>query len=69
MRGNKEKYNIATQILLNVQIYSVSRIILHFWGTNNIFIDCTVGENIIATIKILNNFWYPLKMVNFPILQ
>ena len=26
---------------------------------------CTVGENIIATIKIRNNFGYPLKMVNF----
>ena len=22
----------------------------------------TVGENIIATIKMLNNLWYPLKM-------
>ena len=24
----------------------------------------TVGENIIATIKMLNNFCYPLKMVS-----
>ena len=23
----------------------------------------TVGENIIATIQMRNNFWYPLKMV------
>ena len=30
---------------------------------------CTVGENIIATIKIRNNFCYPLKLVIFPILQ
>ena len=29
----------------------------------------TVGENIIATIKMQNNFWYPLRMVFFPILQ
>ena len=29
----------------------------------------TVGENIIATIKKRNNFWYPLKMVIFPILR
>ena len=26
---------------------------------------CTVGENIIATIKMRNNLWYPLKMVIF----
>ena len=25
----------------------------------------TVGENIIANIKMRNNFWYPLKMVIF----
>ena len=25
----------------------------------------TVGENIIAAIKMQNNFWYPLKMVIF----
>jgi hypothetical protein len=30
---------------------------------------CTVGENIIATIKMRNNFCYPLKMVIFPILR
>ena len=30
---------------------------------------CTVGENIIATIKIRNNFCYPLKMIIFPILR
>ena len=29
----------------------------------------TVGENIIATIKMRNNFWYSLKMVIFPILR
>ena len=29
----------------------------------------TVGENIIATIKMRNNFCYPLKMVIFPILR
>ena len=29
----------------------------------------TVGENIIATIKIRNNFCYPFKMVIFPILR
>ena len=29
----------------------------------------TVGENIIATIKMRNNFWYPLKMVIFPMLR
>ena len=28
----------------------------------------TVGKNIIATIKMRNNFCYPLKMVIFPIL-
>ena len=27
----------------------------------------TVDENIIATIKMRNNFCYPLKMVIFPI--
>ena len=31
--------------------------------------DSTVDENIIGTTKIQNNFWYPLKMVIFPILQ
>ena len=30
---------------------------------------CTVGENIIATIKIQNNFCYPLKNGIFSILQ
>ena len=30
---------------------------------------CTVGENIIATINLRNNIWYPLKMVIFPILR
>jgi hypothetical protein len=29
----------------------------------------TVGENIIATIKMQNNFHYPLKIVVFPIWQ
>ena len=29
---------------------------------------CTVEENIIATIKMRNNFCYPLKLVIFPIL-
>ena len=29
----------------------------------------TVGENIIATIKMRNNFCYPLKMIIFPILR
>ena len=29
----------------------------------------TVSENIIATIKIRNNFCYPLKIVIFPILR
>ena len=29
----------------------------------------TVDENIIATIKIRNNFCYPLEMVIFPILR
>ena len=29
----------------------------------------TVGENIIATIKMRNNLCYPLKLVNFPILR
>ena len=29
----------------------------------------TVGENITATIKMRNNFWYPLKMDIFPILR
>ena len=28
----------------------------------------TVGENIIATIKMRNNYCYPLKMVIFPII-
>ena len=38
--------------------------------TNTIFINSlTVGENIIATIKMRNNFCYPLKMVIFPILE
>ena len=31
-------------------------------------IHYTVGENIIATIKMQNNFCYPFKMVIFPIL-
>ena len=29
----------------------------------------TIDENIIATIKMQNNFCYPLKMVIFPILR
>ena len=29
----------------------------------------TVGENIIITIKMRNNFYYPLKMVIFPIFR
>ena len=29
----------------------------------------TVSENIIAIIKMRNNFWFPLKMVIFPILR
>ena len=55
-----------------------------FWGTNIIFactlytrpntnaqiyLQCTVGENIIATIKMRNNLCNPLKMVIFPILR
>ena len=31
--------------------------------------NCTGGENIITTIKIRNIFFYPLKMLIFPILQ
>ena len=27
---------------------------------------CTVGENIITTIKMRNDFCFPLKMVIFP---
>ena len=30
---------------------------------------CTVGENIVATIKMRNDFCYPLKKVIFPILR
>ena len=30
---------------------------------------CTVDENIIGAPTIQNNFWYPLKMLNFPILH
>ena len=29
----------------------------------------TVGANITGPTKIRNKFWYPLKIVNFPILQ
>ena len=32
-------------------------------------VTCTVGENIIATIKIGNNICYSLKMLIFPILR
>ena len=35
-------------------------------GVTHYFI---VGENIIATIKMRINFWYPFKMVIFPILR
>ena len=31
--------------------------------------DDTVGENIIATIKMRDTFCYPLKMIIFPILR
>jgi hypothetical protein len=33
------------------------------------FFRSTVDENIIATIKMRNNFCYPLKMIIFPILR
>ena len=36
---------------------------------NKIPTEHSVGENIIATIKMQNNFWYHLKMVIFPILR
>ena len=44
----------------------------HAIYAENYYIYCihyTVGENIIATIKMRNNLCYPLKMVNFPILR
>ena len=53
----------------NRKQYISINIIAYFWCINNVFVDCTVGENIIATIKMRNNFCYPLKMVIFPILR
>ena len=38
-------------------------------GKSAFYIQYTVDENIIATIKMQNNFCYPLKMVIFPILR
>ena len=53
----------------NRKQYISINIIAYFWCINNVFVDCTVGENIIATIKMRNNFCYPLKMAIFPILR
>ena len=41
----------------------------YFCSIYSVLVLCTVGENIIATIKMRNNFWYPLKMVIFPLLR
>ena len=41
----------------------------HFRCIEIIFAYFTVGENIIATINMRNNFCYPLKIAIFPILR
>ena len=45
----------------NRKQYISINIIAYFWCINNVFVDCTVGENIIATIKMRNNFFLPFR--------
>ena len=40
MEINREKSNIAIEILKKYQIEIAPQIILHFKDTNNIFVDC-----------------------------
>ena len=48
-------------------IYNIRRFVRLI--NKNKKVPFTVGENIIATIKMRNNFCYPLKMVIFPTLR
>ena len=51
-------------------IISIARHVIDAGVFRNIYtIQYTVDENIIATIKMRNNFCYSLKMVKFPILR
>ena len=52
-----------SSLVTKTQFFTISKGV-----TNNDPFNYTVGENIIATIKMRNNFCYPLKMVIFPIL-
>ena len=49
----------ASQIHSHLQVTLTIAIHIYIYAT----IQYTVGENIIGTIKMQNNFWYPLKMV------
>ena len=59
--GDLSNKIIDAQTMIKDAIKLSQQIILYNNGT--------VGENIIATIKMRNNFCYPLKVVFFPILR
>ena len=55
----------VSKISLNLHFRPNMHFLLNIFpalGRNNSLVGGTVGENIIATIKMRNNFCYPLKM-------
>ena len=60
------KYLLSALKPNNLFIHSLSSIHIYRY-LHKLQIYSTVGENIIATFKMQNNFWYPLKMVIFSI--
>ena len=59
----------ANIIIKTNKWYNFNYIFIWFEIIDNFSIPYTIGENIIANIKMRNNFCYPLKMVIFPILR
>jgi len=58
MGSNREKSNIAIAILEKLTLLKVTKIILYFDGSNNIFVDCTIY---IESAKIVVEIGTPWK--------